>query len=167
MRDQLEDFIKNNKAGFDNKAVPESTWRSIQQGIETKTAWLNPLRYWQAAAILFFGLSTYFWIQQSPAIVGQSRVNKEFADAEAFYTQQISEKVSMINASSENAEVFTRDFQQLEAMYEMLKEELKQHPSDKVRDAIILNLLVQINLLNLQLKQADETKKEQQKSASI
>ncbi len=46
---------------------------------------------------------------------------------------------------------FTHDFQQLEAMYMILKEEMKTSPSQKVKDALVLNLLVRINLLNQQL----------------
>ena len=46
---------------------------------------------------------------------------------------------------------FTQDFKQLEAMYMILKEEMKSRPSEKVKDALVLNLLVRINLLNQQL----------------
>jgi hypothetical protein len=163
---ELENFIKNNKAAFDTLSVPSTSWKKIETHIQDNTRWLAPIRYWQAAAVLFFGLSVYLWTQQPSSII-QRQASKEFADAEAFYTQQISEKVSMINASANGNEIFTRDFQQLEAMHVMLKEELKQRPSDKVRDAIILNLLVQINLLNLQLQQTDEGKKVDKVSTTI
>jgi hypothetical protein len=36
-------------------------------------------------------------------------------------------------------------------MYQVLKEEMKIHPSQKVKDALVLNLLVQIDLLNQEL----------------
>ena len=52
---------------------------------------------------------------------------------------------------SEGLNGFTQDFQQLEAMYMILKEEMKNTPSQKVKDALVLNLLVRINLLNQQL----------------
>ncbi|HEX5171206.1 MAG TPA: hypothetical protein VFW11_18645, partial [Cyclobacteriaceae bacterium] len=45
----------------------------------------------------------------------------------------------------------TNDFRQLEAMYLVLKEEMKIRPSKKVKDALVLNLLVRIDLLNQQL----------------
>jgi hypothetical protein len=51
---------------------------------------------------------------------------------------------------------FTQDFQQLEAMYMILKEEMKTQPSQKVKDALVLNLLVRINLLNQQLYKLDK-----------
>jgi hypothetical protein len=51
---------------------------------------------------------------------------------------------------------FTRDFEQLEAMYMVLREEMKTRPSEKVKDALVLNLLVRIDLLNQQLHKLEE-----------
>ena len=51
---------------------------------------------------------------------------------------------------------FTHDFQQLEAMYLVLKEEMKTRPSQKVKDALVLNLLVRIDLLNQHLQRLEE-----------
>jgi hypothetical protein len=38
----------------------------------------------------------------------------------------------------------------------ILKEEMKSQPSEKVKDALVLNLLVRINLLNQQLYKLDK-----------
>jgi len=82
----------------------------------------------------------------------------EFSDVEAFYVQQISEKVELIDGFQKNEGLngFTQDFKQLEAMYMILKEEMKSTPSQKVKDALVLNLLVRINLLNQQLYKLDQ-----------
>ncbi|MFN9500145.1 MAG: hypothetical protein ACK57K_02365, partial [Chryseotalea sp.] len=58
---------------------------------------------------------------------------------------------------------FTSDFQQLEAMYAVLQEEFQNRPSEKVKDAMILNLLVRINLLNKQLQEVEEKENEKTK----
>jgi hypothetical protein len=58
---------------------------------------------------------------------------------------------------------FTQDFQQLEAMYLVLKEEMHTHPSQKVKDALVLNLLVRIDLLNQQLHSLEKGYKAQEK----
>jgi hypothetical protein len=57
---------------------------------------------------------------------------------------------------SEGLNGFTHDFQQLEAMYMVLKEEMKTTPSQKVKDALVLNLLVRIDLLNQQLHKLEK-----------
>ena len=72
--------------------------------------------------------------------------------------REISEKVELIDGFQKNEGLngFTQDFQQLEAMYMILKEEMKSRPSQKVKDALVLNLLVRINLLNQQLFKLDQ-----------
>jgi hypothetical protein len=54
-------------------------------------------------------------------------------------------------------------------MYSVLKEEMKNHPSQKVKDALVLNLLVRIDLLNQQLHNLEEDadSKEKKESAKI
>jgi hypothetical protein len=41
-------------------------------------------------------------------------------------------------------------------MYQVLREEMKVHPSQKVKDALVLNLLVRIDLLNKQLHNIEQ-----------
>jgi hypothetical protein len=154
MKNELEDFIQQHRAALDNKEVPSHAWANIQQRLFEKQPWLQPIRYWQAAAILFFTLSVGLWWQSKP--VGGQNAVREFSDAEAFYNQEISEKIKLINNTHQDLNGFTRDFQQLEAMYMVLKEEMAQQPSEKVKEALVLNLLVRINLLNKQLQEIDE-----------
>lgn len=160
MKDELRDFVQQQRAAFDKKELPEKVWSNIHQTLFQKTVRLEPIRYWQAAAIVLFAVSSFLlakngWPVERPTAV------KEFADTEAFYTQQISEKIKLIhsvNASDLNG--FTQDIQQLEAMYAVLKEEMDNRPSEKVKDALILNLMVRINLLNKQLQEVDQEQEE-------
>jgi hypothetical protein len=104
-------------------------------------------------------LSVYLLVPRSGIKFETSAVEgSEFKDVEAFYFQQISEKVELIDRFQKNDGLngFTQDFQQLEAMYMVLKEEMKTRPSEKVKDALVLNLLVRINLLNQQLSKLDK-----------
>ena len=83
---------------------------------------------------------------------------------------EISSKVRLIDRfeGSEGLNGFTQNFQQLDAMYMVLKEEMKNHPSAKVREALVLNLLIQIDLLNKQLDKLDhqEDKKNDEEQVS-
>lgn len=160
MKDRLEDFIRKNRASFDDKEPPKNTWENIEVSMKFKSAsaW-NSLVLWRAAAVIFMVLSAYLLIpkpviKNQPAEVAAS----EFNDVEAFYFQQISEKVDLIDGfqKSDGLNGYTQDFKQLEAMYMILKEEMKSRPSKKVKDALVLNLLIRINLLNQQLSKLDK-----------
>jgi hypothetical protein len=167
MNDQMEDFIRNNREAFDDKQPSGKVWSSIEGSLKlnARAPWYNSLTLWRAAAVVFMVLSAYLLIPEK----GTSRQNditsglnekalKEFTDVESFYVTQISEKVELIDGFERNEGLngFTRDFQQLDAMYLVLKEEMKTRPSPKVKDALVLNLLVQIDLLNQQIHKLEK-----------
>lgn len=162
MKEPLEDFIGRNRSAFDDKEPPERVWSNIEKALPARSAGIwNSLFVWRAAAVIFMALSVYLLIPEKRDGKDNSaflKTNNEFNDVEAFYFQQISEKVEMIDEFQKNEGLngFTQDFQQLEAMYMVLKEEMKTRPSDKVKDALVLNLLVRIDLLNQQLHQLEK-----------
>lgn len=159
MKEQLENFIRQNKAAFDDKEPTEKVWKNIHQQVFATSSLWNSVVLWRSAAVLLLGLCIYLAI---PKIVERQDRNlalNEFNDVERFYVSQISEKVDQIKASRGHEmglNGFTHDFQQLEAMYQVLKEEMKARPSQKVKDALELNLLIRIDLLNQQLQKIEE-----------
>lgn len=155
MKDLLEDFVRQNRNAFDDKEPSGKVWKNVEtsMGLRSKSLW-DSVVLWRAAAIIFMAVSGYLLIPKNTDKSGNAAIaQNEFNDVEAFYFQQISEKVEMIDEfqKSEGLNGFTQDFQQLEAMYMVLKEEMKTSPSQKVKDALVLNLLVRIDLLNQQL----------------
>ncbi|HKZ38541.1 MAG TPA: hypothetical protein VJ184_12865 [Chryseolinea sp.] len=173
MKDNLEKFIRQNREAFDDKEPSEKVWNKIEASMNfSSKGWWNSVGLWRAAAVIFMALSIYLLIPK-PLIKSQSAdiAASEFNDVEAFYFEQITEKVEMIDDFKKNEGLngFTQDFQQLEAMYMILKEEMKTQPSQKVKDALVLNLLVRINLLNQQLYRLDKehgkTDKKEDKAA--
>lgn len=111
-------------------------------------------------------LTGYLLIPETKTIIRGSSAQNEFKDVEEFYFRQISEKVEMIDEfqKSEGLNGFTQDFQRLDAMYMVLKEEMKSSPSQKVQDALVLNLLVRIDLLNQQLHKLEKAYSNESKS---
>jgi hypothetical protein len=97
------------------------------------------------------------------------KVLTDFQDVESFYVAEISNKVSLIDRfdGSEGLNGFTQNFQQLDAMYMVLKEEMKNRPSAKVKEALVLNLLIQIDLLNKQVDKLDSGEKEKESDEKI
>lgn len=155
MKDKMEKFIRDNRNAFDDKEPSEKVWRNIRASLSFGNRNLfNSVTLWRVAAIIFFAISVYLIIPKKEKINQVASVSsKEFSDVESFYTQQISNKVKLINDFQKNEGLngFTHDFQQLEAMYMVLKEQMNITPSDKVKDALVLNLLVRIDLLNQQI----------------
>jgi hypothetical protein len=168
MKDSLEDFVGKNRAAFDDKEPSQKVWRNITRGLALKSSSLwQSVALWRAAAVVFMALSGYLLIPKDVKTTGNADVAvAEFNDVEEFYIQQISEKVELIDEFQRNDGLngFTQDFQQLEAMYMVLKEEMKASPSEKVKDALVLNLLVRIDLLNQRLHKL-ETEYSKEKKA--
>lgn len=161
MKNQLEDFIKDNRPAFDNKEPSGRVWEGIEKSITPATSIWNSVTIWRAAAVIFMTLSAYLLIPKEtpkPIAKADDSVLTDFQDVESFYVSEISNKVSLINGfeNNEGLNGFTHNFQQLDAMYMVLKEEMKNSPSTKVKEALVLNLLIQIDLLNKQLDKLDK-----------
>lgn len=159
MKDKLEDFVRENRSAFDDREPSPKVWNRIETTLRLRRGgWLDAVVLWRAAAIFFMALSAFLLIPRESDRIQNAQALKEFSDVEAFYIQQISNKVEMIGAfdGSDGLNGFTHDFQQLEAMYHVLKEEMKARPSKQVKDALVLNLLVRIDLLNQQLHKLEK-----------
>jgi hypothetical protein len=169
--DPLEKFIRSNRDAFDDKEVPADSWDHIGRSllIKKKVSLWNNVAIWRAAAVLFLAVSVYLTLPLLKTSNENQTSIKEFHDVESFYAGEISKKVALIDELSEgdSEDEFTQDFKQLEAMYNVLREELKNHPSKQVKDALVLNLLVRINLLNQQLYKLDDGDKQQAEGKEI
>lgn len=159
MKDQLEDFIRQNKAAFDDKEPSDKNWNRINLALFTKASLWNSVTVWRAAAVILLGVCVYLALPKLQDRKENALALSEFKDVESFYINQIDNKVDQLS-SQHGVETglngFTHDFQQLDAMYQVLKEEMKIHPSQKVKDALVLNLLIRIDLLNQQLHKIEK-----------
>lgn len=175
MNDPLKEYIQKNREAFDTRLPSDKVWKSIASSLpemKQHTLW-NSLVMWRIASVLFLSLSVYFFATRQVSTVKKSEVVKmqtEFTDQELFYNNEIAEKVAFIEdfSDSEEHKRFAQDFKKLDAMYQVLGEEMKAKPSEKVRDALILNMLVRIDLLNQQIKRLEDAdKKDKPKESSI
>lgn len=165
MKDSLKDFIHQHRDGFDDKTPGEKAWNKIEASLpagKTISLW-NSVSVWRAAAILFLGLASYFFVtgnQSTRQKKELATLQGEFSDLEMFYSSEIAEKVELINHfdQTHESDQFTQDFKKLDAMYQVLKEQMKIEPTQKIRDALVLNLLVRIDLLNQQLHSLERIK---------
>lgn len=170
MKDQIENFIRQNKAAFDDKEPSEKVWAVISKRLfNTHLLW-NSLPLWRAAAVVLLSLCIYLLIPKFSETRESNLALTEFNDIETYYFSQISQKVDQIEESrgqETGLNGFTHDFQQLDAMYQVLKEEMKASPSQKVKDALVLNLLIRIDLLNQQLHKIDKSEEVPEEAVKI
>jgi hypothetical protein len=175
MKDSLGEFIGRNRDEFDQRQPSENAWKAIESSLpemKQRSLW-NSLTAWRVAALVLLGLSIFLFISRPNESVGRkqlAQMQKDFSDQEMFYSDQIADKVALID-DFDNAyedDHFTQDVQKLDAMYQVLRDEMKSQPSAQVRDALILNMLIRIDLLNQQIKRLeDANKKKQSKEATI
>lgn len=165
MKDSLEKFVDKNREAFDDKQPSEKVWRAVENQLPGRRISLwNNVNMWRAAAVVFLGLSVYLFMNSSPTHQTKketARLEGEFSDLEVFYSGQLAEKAALISSIQEfqDDNQFTQDVQKLEAMYQVLREQMKSQPSEKVKDALILNLLVRVDLLNQQIKKIEDSRR--------
>lgn len=171
--DKMEKFFADNRDGFDDKTPSQRIWSRIDRalfGTRQSEVW-NSVALWRVAAIILFGLSLvqFFGSRVASSLTDRDQMSQqEFMDVESFYEEQISEKVSLIrNDEFFTDDQFTQDFEKLEAMYSVLAEELKKRPSAKVKDALVLNMLVRIDLLNQQIQKLEESKRKEKPKTEV
>lgn len=164
MKDSLKEFIRDNREAFDDQEPSPKTWTRIEAALsQARGSFWNSLVMWRAAAAVFLGLAVYAFVARGPVAPSRkselANLQVEFRDLESFYNSEIDSKVALIDSfeGAEEVEQFTQDYEKLDAMYQVLKEEMKVHPSQKVKDALVLNLLIRIDLLNQQLNRLDKT----------
>jgi hypothetical protein len=163
MKDSLEEFVNQSKDGFDSKVPPTGAWKKIESELPVRSVSLwNSVALWRAAAILLFGLSLalLFYKQDSKSNkMAGAQLQGEMVDLEVYYGNQINEKKQLVSQfqfeTGLSEDEVTQNLQKLEAMYQVLKEEMKKRPSKDVKDALVLNLLIRVDLLNQQLNKLD------------
>lgn len=158
--ENLKKFFESNRDGFDQRTPSKTVWGRIERalfGAPQKDLW-NSVSLWRAAAVVLLCLSVFQFA--APRVSGQA-AQREFTDVESFYAAEINQKVALIrNEGSFLDDRFTQDLEKLEAMYAVLSEEMKKSPSQKVKDALVLNMLVRIDLLNQQIQRLEDSRKE-------
>ena len=185
MNRSLEDKIREQREAMDSLEPSQGLWDKIDQELDQKddpgTRRLGASRwYWQVAAILFFGLSTYLLIeryQQPPlqtADILYERLGNEFIEIEEYYGQVINLKKEELADYSAHFpainEQIEQDLHSLDQDYQLLEEEFILSNSQEVVDAMIENLRTRIAILNTQidrLKELNHTKNEDKQLIEI
>jgi hypothetical protein len=164
MADRFEKYIVENKAAFDFKSPPSSVWENIAAGLKRPGS-TRYLRYWQAAAVVFFAVSIGLLVKNiqptSATMVSESVV--EFKTTEEYYLNVIESQQGILTTYLKQypdlASDFKMDLTELSQNYNKLKIDFESTGDTEVLNALIKNLQLQQELLQNQLniiKQIEE-----------
>ena len=159
MKDKLEKYMIENRESFDGRE-PRDQWERIVGHLPGRRQTIHWM--WKAAAVIFFfstvGLALRPLGENSTALTAEAVEANDFREVEQFYFSEISEKRNLIDELQRD-EITDFDalaeLQKLDAMYLVLRKQYEENPSPDVVDALTLNLLVRIDLLNRTLEILD------------
>lgn len=167
MSNKLKKFIWDNRDEFDCDVPSEKVWQHIETAFsekKKKRSVLTPLYKWSmaAAAVLVIAAGAYFIVSKKPGTADPVSIQEATPDIDEEFTAQI-QFVKLINLKQEELKLlardqpelyqrFTKDINQLDSSYNILKDQLSATPNREVLlEAMIQNLQLQLNVLNQQL----------------
>lgn len=187
-KDLLEQYVVENRKGFDDQDVPPMLWNSIEEKLDAlqpkKQRRIMPYIWRAAAAILIFASAWYLndYMDSKPGSKTNAPAQSasipnpalsELSDAEAYYTSQInSRQAELIKYTREHPEIMEdlkREFRELDQNNVELKRDLAESNADeKVIEAIIQSYRVKLGILEEMLTELQKTKGElPEKSVSL
>lgn len=164
---KLEKFIQEHRNEFDDQTPREGLWSRIEARLFGNSKEKYPglwysINFWRVAALFLLLTSVYFGINNfyKPTQKDLIGLQEELEQVESYYNGQLKEKAAMMSTMQGSwvDDDFSQDLLRLEAMYMVLKEEMKKRPSQQVKDAIVLNLIVRLDIINKQLEEAEQRK---------
>ncbi len=181
MSKRLEDFIKMNRAEFDDLEPSADLWARIEKHLpaqevtikkrETKTFSLGFVLRVAATVIVVMGVSFAVYLRNTKKQgVDLAAINPVYAQQQVQYTSQIetqrSELKSLAKSDPQLYKEFSDEIAQMDSTYKEMNSDLATSPNqERVLHAMIHNLQIQIQVLSQQLKvvkQMKNMKKEEQ-----
>ncbi len=144
MSDQLEDFIRNNRKDFDIDDPSPMVWDSINKELHGRPKRRLFSIIGIAASALILVTAGYFMGSQNnqeieSTLFANEEQYQEFKEAEVYYTNTISSKMTEVEDLGVESDVLN-DLMQLDEVYQELKEEmLAAEYKDK---EVLVNLLI-------------------------
>lgn len=167
MSNRLENFIRDNKKGFDLYEPPVDLWSKIEAGLDgaetrqilpkkEKVVRLSTIMKVAATVIIVMASGIFFWQSQSDDTVNLSSINPQLAQQQMHYASLIEIKRSELKRIEKEEpqlyQEFAAEIRKMDENYEKLKNDLPTSPNqEETVKAMIRNLQVQIQVLNQQL----------------
>jgi len=168
MSKRLEDFIKKNRAEFDELEPGMDLWNNIEKGLnaresvpQKREAKMFSLGFvLRVAAIVFVIMTigfTFYIKNQKPAPVNLAAINPEYAKQQVQYASLIESKRTelkvLTKSDPELYKEFSSEIAKMDSTYKKLNTDLATSPNqERVLHAMIRNLQIQTEVLNQQLQ---------------
>ncbi len=161
---RLEEFIKANRAGFDQMEPSQKVWENISKNSKKhRILRLNTIIVRVAAVVVFVVIASVLLVKTnilSPEKMAQNNDPelRELMEAETYYAQQVDGKLKEIRkcyyTNPDIKDEVETDLNQLQEMYNSLKLDLKDNISNKaVIEAMIENNRIRLKLVDDVLEQ--------------
>jgi hypothetical protein len=192
MSDRLEDFVKQNREQFDLHEPDPSIWLKIDTGshadgkadgtadskaVRLERRSMRWLRIAAAVAMIFAGSTAGIYFLKGDRVDAgrSSELYQEIMETEEYYSRMVSERYDELQpflvSNPAAREMLSTDMEELDQVYEELKEDLKDNASNpEVIEAMILNYRVKLEILEdllMQLKEKENQDYENDESVSL
>lgn len=163
--DNLEKFILDNRASFDDAMPGLHVWANIDRQLEIKPlrriVWMKRLRLAAAVALLLTagGIMGAYLANSSRQVKSLADISPEHAEMERYFKTQVRNKMTQLASLRQDTYVQT-DIQELDALYEQLSQELRTAPQgaeEKIIQAMINNYQTKIDILEQVLDKVQTT----------
>jgi hypothetical protein len=180
MTNRLKKFIWDNRNEFDDEVPSEKVWQQVEAAFsekKKKQSILTPLYKWSmaAAAVLVIGTGAYFIVNKKTGTDGPVSIQEQTTtEPGPEFTPEMKQFAKMISLKQEELKTlakdqpelyqqFSKDINQLDSSYNILKTQLSATPNREVLlEAMIQNLQLQLNVLNQQLNIINQVKQSNQ-----
>lgn len=163
MSKRLEDFIKNNRAEFDDQQPGNNLWDKIEKQLpynfkqqEKKTFSLGFVLRMAAILVVGMGISFILFLRNERKNVNLAEINPEYAKQQVHYASLIASKRNELKEVSKSDpqlyHEFSNELTKMDSVYKKLNHDLPNSPNpEEVLRAMIRNLQIQTEVLNQQL----------------
>jgi len=163
--DQLEKFVRSNRAAFDSSNPDPGLWNAIEDRLPRKEA--RRFSIWKLTSVAAVGLVLIL----SGVIVGMSMNDRgldstaeyiEFREAEQYYNMQLQQRVNALSQYSYDPTI-DDDLDELKEVYNELTTELEDGMEPNKNDiiqALIQNYQTRVELLERVLERLEEGQKQ-------
>ncbi len=167
MSKRLEDFIKQNRAEFDDLEPTVNLWYSIEEQLNTKevipakreakTFTLAFVMRLAAIIVVVMAVGFVFYVRSVGNRVDIAKINPEYAKEQMHYASLVQNKRTELKVLAKNDpqlyNEFSGEIAKMDSTYKKLYKDLATSPNqDLVLRAMIRNLQIQTEVLNQQLQ---------------
>lgn len=167
MNRDLKKFVTEHRAAFDDAQPPKDLWQRIARELEESKKPTGPvvvrkmlMQMLKVAAVTFLigtaGILVYFYGKKN-AYDDYRRINPDLAAEQLTYSQLVMQKKDSVAIFATHNPMlygeFSKALNQMEANYEMLKQEFANSPNKELTlEAMIRNLQAQMEVLSQQME---------------